>query len=251
MEKDRNSVTIMLIRLNKKYKTEEIGSMAIGWERGFIIEKDETSRKYVNCKDCFYCDKEDKSCSKNNIYIPDIGYDYWKQCKYFVIDSQANDSKKIQAFKKKGVNVLKREKIKNPQDIYSIRKGSNYHFHNMRREYKEVFYSMYKKKNDIDIIKCYELLPLEVYDGYTETILSGNNQHFLQSIALFMNNLEMVQCLGGIKKIAKKTMPVVGKYILYSDKIITREIFEEMFLEVFCKYLEERGAFDELEEMEK
>lgn len=44
---------------------------------------------------------------------------------------------------------------------------------------------------------------------------------------------------------------MLEKYILYSDKIITREIFEEMFLEVFCKYLEERGAFDELEEMEE
>ena len=185
MEKDRNSVTIMLIRLNKKYKTEEIGSMAIGWERGFIIEKDETSRKYVNCKDCFYCDNEDKSCSKNNIYIPDIGYDYWKQCKYFVIDSQANDSKKIQAFKKKGVNVLKREKIKNPQDIYSIRKGSNYHFHNMRREYKEVFYSMYKKKMILILLSVTNFYHLkcmmDILKRYYQGIINifYNQSHYL------------------------------------------------------------------------
>lgn len=219
--------------------------MAIGWEKGFVVDKDTTKRKYVNCKDCNYCDKDDMSCNKNNLYIPDVGYDFWKQCKYFVIDVHADEHMKIQAFKKKGSSVLQRKKIDNPKIIYNV-KTKDYHFRNLNEEYRKIFYSMLKNRNDSDIIKCYELLPHEVYDGYVEMLLSGDIEPFINAIALFMNNIEMVQLKKGIKKIVKKVMRPVGNYILCSENKLSRSKFEEMFLNAFCDYLNEKGAFDEV-----
>lgn len=65
--------------------------MAWGFEKSFIIEHDDTVRKRIDCKDCSYYDKSDKSCMKRPLYLPEDGYNSWKTCAYFELDGDANN----------------------------------------------------------------------------------------------------------------------------------------------------------------
>lgn len=77
--------------------------MAYGYERGFVIEKDDTRRKTVNCRDCEYYFAEDKSCAKTSLYFPVDGYKHWKRCKYFILDRNTSNYYE----KKKAVEKLR------------------------------------------------------------------------------------------------------------------------------------------------
>lgn len=57
--------------------------MAWGYEKSFIVEHVEFSKKKLSCKDCQYYEKDDKSCLKRPLYLPEDGYNSWKNCKYF------------------------------------------------------------------------------------------------------------------------------------------------------------------------
>lgn len=73
--------------------------MAYGYEKGFVTEHDPTLRKNVNCRDCIHYDKDDYSCTKRPLYMPEDGYGFWKTCKYFDVSLYAIDqsSKEKQA----------------------------------------------------------------------------------------------------------------------------------------------------------
>lgn len=57
--------------------------MAWGYEACFTIEHDDTLKRRIDCKDCEYYEKEDKSCLKTPRYLPEDGYNSWRQCNYF------------------------------------------------------------------------------------------------------------------------------------------------------------------------
>ena len=57
--------------------------MAWGYERGFVIEHDNTLKRRISCKDCNYYDSSDKSCMKRPLYLPVDGYNSWRYCQYF------------------------------------------------------------------------------------------------------------------------------------------------------------------------
>lgn len=63
--------------------------MAYGYEKGFTIERVHKEKRKLSCSDCDYYDKSDKSCGKTPRYIPVDGYDSWKYCGKFEIDSNA------------------------------------------------------------------------------------------------------------------------------------------------------------------
>lgn len=56
--------------------------MAWGYERGFVIEHDDTLKRRIDCKSCCYYDKSDKSCMKRPLYLPVDGYNSWRNCKF-------------------------------------------------------------------------------------------------------------------------------------------------------------------------
>lgn len=60
--------------------------MAWGYEKCFTIEHDTTVKKKIDCKDCVYYEKSDKSCMKRPLYLPEDGYESWRKCKYFELD---------------------------------------------------------------------------------------------------------------------------------------------------------------------
>ncbi len=238
-------ILYFLIEYHITFERENI--MAIGWERGFILERDDTIRKRVNCKDCMYYSDEDKSCYKISNYIPDLGYDYWKQCKYFIVDVDIEEGKRYKAFLVKGVSALNRQKIDNPEKLINVIKGNGYYFYQLKEKYLIAFYDLYKKNKNINIMRCYEWLPVELYDGYIIWLKTANFDSIFKAMCLFMYNLEMPQLKTGMRIILKKVIGNVGEYVVTKDVRLTREMFENMFLKTFCEYLKERKAFEKFE----
>ena len=72
--------------------------MAWGYEKCFVIEHDNTVKRRIDCKDCCYYESDDKSCMKRPLYLPVDGYNSWRNCDYFELDSSPShyEEKKIQ-----------------------------------------------------------------------------------------------------------------------------------------------------------
>ena len=64
--------------------------MAWGYAHGFVIEHDSTVKRKIDCKDCIYYEREDKSCMKRPLYLPVDGYNSWRKCSYFDLDPSTN-----------------------------------------------------------------------------------------------------------------------------------------------------------------
>ena len=71
--------------------------MAWGYEKCFIIEHDNTLKRRINCKDCCYYESDDKSCMKRPLYLPVDGYNSWRNCKYFELNSSTSHYEEKQA----------------------------------------------------------------------------------------------------------------------------------------------------------
>lgn len=108
--------------------------MAWGYERGFVIEHDNTVKRRIDCKDCVYYERDDKSCMKRPLYLPVDGYNSWRNCSFFELDPWTNhyEEKKVQY-----MNTLKRlqaQKNKNQklpqQKTKTISKKSQITSHN-------------------------------------------------------------------------------------------------------------------------
>lgn len=60
--------------------------MAWGFEKGFVIEYDDTLKKRIDCKSCLYYDKTDKFCGKKTISFHLESYTSWQSCEWFRLD---------------------------------------------------------------------------------------------------------------------------------------------------------------------
>lgn len=75
------------------------GRMAWGYEAHFIVEHDDTLKKRISCKDCLYYERDDKSCLKRPLYLPEDGYNSWRKCNYFELDpSVSNYEQKLHQY---------------------------------------------------------------------------------------------------------------------------------------------------------
>lgn len=106
--------------------------MAWGYEKSFIVEHVEFSKKKLSCKDCRYYEKDDLSCLKRPLYLPEDGYNSWKNCKYFDPTKEAIKKKKDGVEKYiKNANVPKSAAPKKPtvsdNDALKLA-GVNVHF---------------------------------------------------------------------------------------------------------------------------
>ena len=84
--------------------------MAYGYEKGFVIERDYTLRKRVNCYDCESADKSDYSCRKKGIHFPSDGSSKWKTCDSFSLDRDADNyeakERYYNEFRRKNGNIF-------------------------------------------------------------------------------------------------------------------------------------------------
>ena len=72
--------------------------MSWGYSKGFVLEHDSTLKKKIDCKDCIYYEREDRSCLKRPLYLPVDGYNSWRSCDLFELDPATShyDEKKTQ-----------------------------------------------------------------------------------------------------------------------------------------------------------
>lgn len=82
--------------------------MAWGYERCFTVEHDNTVKRRIDCKDCSYYESDDKSCMKRPLYLPEDGYNSWRNCQWFDLDKTIShyEEKHTQYIQK----ITKREK---------------------------------------------------------------------------------------------------------------------------------------------
>jgi macrodomain Ter protein organizer (MatP/YcbG family) len=92
--------------------------MAWGYESSFTIEHIEGLKKKLSCKDCQNYIKEDKSCGKRQLYLPEDGYNSWRDCKFFVLDEDVThyDEKKAQLLRTKNSSSIKKNLIKHNEN---------------------------------------------------------------------------------------------------------------------------------------
>ena len=64
--------------------------MSWGYSKGFVLEHDSTLKRRIDCKDCIYYESDDKSCLKRPLYLPVDGYNSWRTCKFFEMDSSTS-----------------------------------------------------------------------------------------------------------------------------------------------------------------
>lgn len=102
--------------------------MAWGYEACFIIEHDETLKRKIDCKDCVYYEKSDKSCMKTPRYLPEDGYNSWRHCNYFELDTSVShyEEKKAQyiAWSKRVAKkeiAESKEKFSNGGNVYQTK----------------------------------------------------------------------------------------------------------------------------------
>ena len=72
--------------------------MTWGYARGFVIEHDSTVKRKIDCKDCLNYESDDKTCTKRPLYLPEDGYNSWRNCDYFKLDPSTShyEEKKAQ-----------------------------------------------------------------------------------------------------------------------------------------------------------
>ena len=90
--------------------------MAWGYEKCFTIEHDNTLKRRIDCKDCCYYESDDKSCMKRPLYLPVDGYNSWRTCDYFELDSSTShyEEKRMQlarVLQRKANSVKKKETL--------------------------------------------------------------------------------------------------------------------------------------------
>ena len=94
-------------------------TLAWGYEKCFIIEHDNTLKRRIDCKDCCNYDSEDKSCMKRPLYLPIDGYNSWRTCNYFELDSMTSyyEEKKTQY-----ANLIRRKSNETKKNKSSVKK---------------------------------------------------------------------------------------------------------------------------------
>lgn len=60
------------------------------WGDSYVIENTYESKR-VSCSSCIHYREDDKSCDARPIYVPENGYGYWKNCKYFDLSPKLSD----------------------------------------------------------------------------------------------------------------------------------------------------------------
>lgn len=84
--------------------------MAWGYEASFTIEHDNTLKRKISCKDCLYYDSSDKSCTKRPLYLPEDGYNSWRNCDFFDLEEGVSHygEKKAQYLRFKNSRSIKK-----------------------------------------------------------------------------------------------------------------------------------------------
>lgn len=64
----------------------------------------------VSCGTCAFYDRSDRSCKKQPVFVPEIGYNYWKYCKHFHLHSEYASQSNLSFVERNWMSVVKKKK---------------------------------------------------------------------------------------------------------------------------------------------
>lgn len=171
--------------------------MAWGYEKSFTIEHDDTVRRRINCKDCLYYDNDDKSCMKRPLYLPEDGYNSWRNCTFFELDSSTSnsDSKRIQYEDSKKINKKKLTTKKNKKESLSTSRKSDY-------QTKSTTSHINKQRNVESVQKNKEIYPI----GFKVHVIIGKYppKLYIQYIDITLDTEKQIKVRVGFDMMNKK-----------------------------------------------
>ena len=188
--------------------------MAWGYEKSFTIEHDDTVRKRLNCKDCLYYDKDDKSCMKRPLYLPEDGYNSWRNCVYFELDSSTSnyDSKRVQYDDIKKINKKKLNTKNNKnKSLATIRKSDH--------QIKSTTSHINKQRANLSVKKCNDIHPI----GFKAEVIIGKypTMVHIQYIDITLDTGKQIKVQVGFDMLNKKAY-INGK--IYTKEAIMKVI---------------------------
>lgn len=112
------------LKLHVLIRQHETNGLSMAWKDGFVIEYANGGKK-LSCRKCLHHGR-DKSCSMTNEYIPDIGYSYWRHCRYFELaddyDTEENRALLARHLERKGIRAEKEERLKPGENLPKLPK---------------------------------------------------------------------------------------------------------------------------------
>jgi len=228
--------------------------MITGWDRGFIIEKE--SNKYTKKFSCSLCenyDPSDKSCNIKCIFLPEVGYDMWKNCSSvsYLPNGQYSDEhiyQLIKAGKTRGIRHISMNDL--GEDAFYDKSKSGFNYWDMKEDYLELFSKIYYEKSISSIEKACILVPEEFLDKYRKALSSLEFDEFYEVVGAFVH---IVGCRAGGKIIRSIT-----KYFhaCYMEKMFSQSIEEislysisKEFVSSFALWMGKKNYYSKIKEL--
>lgn len=223
--------------------------MAYGYERGFIIEKDPTLRKCINCKDCLNCNNEDFSCSIKGYYFPTDGYKHWKNCENFCVSLKMDNAehKLEQIAKCRFIPVVLTETIeferKSKTDSASARGRLKY------QDISEFYLNLFEKASIYDRIalaKLCQIVPKEMYVGFMRYAAHNDDLIYKKSLVVYLKRIGLKTISSSnvtyFKKDIEKNLIISALNYINYGKLIDENEFSRVFSSAVISLLEARNV---------
>jgi hypothetical protein len=78
----------------------------------------------VSCGTCAFYDRSDRSCKKQPVFVPEIGYNYWKYCKHFQLDREYASQGNLAFVERNWMCAKKKKKMNNTKNEESPKEAA-------------------------------------------------------------------------------------------------------------------------------
>lgn len=233
------------------------------WGDSYVIEKKHLPKKKVTCEDCKHYNS-DKSCQAEPVFIPEVGYDNWKNCKSFLLSLHTPYFDE----KKKTVISLRSEKyIETSSDNYEsiIRQSQDREASN--NELKKTKESSFKKGVDYwgipkevlghfkryyygcqsEYNYCKKRIPTKTYKAFQRYCVEGDPSAFDEALVQFIAVLSIpIPSKEGIGKFRKALQREIMSLLFDEEKDYSLKTsrFNRLFVDAFVNLLEKKKCFD-------
>ena len=105
-----------------------------------------------SCRNCIYYENEDKSCSKKPIVLSEIGFNHYKNCKYF---EESKSKSNVNINRDKKIGRVMRNIIENDGDVNKVAKSFNISLYEALVIYRDMTGDL-RAMNEININRLIE-----------------------------------------------------------------------------------------------
>lgn len=233
------------------------------WGDSYVIEKKHLPKRKVTCEDCKHYNS-DKSCQAEPVFIPEVGYDNWKNCKSFLLSCHTAYFDE----KKKTVVSLRSEKyIETPRGSYEALLRQSQEREDRRKEIKETKDSTFKQGVNywgipMEVLGhlkryyygyqseynyCKKRIPAKTYKAFQRYCMEGDHSEFDEALAQFIVALSIpIPSKEGIVKFRKALQREIMSLLFDEEKDYSLKAsrFNRLFVDAFVNLLEKKKCFD-------